>query len=283
MILLYLDKVSRKFQVFLFIFSVIAVFLVGYWDYKMNYEFYVSFFYIFPVILVMWLYGLISACIISFVAGMMELLNNLVISSRPFPKYSMIIWDFLILLATFGMVIYFLAIIKKLLEKEKNSARIDPLTGLPNRRFFYEKADIELNRARRFHYPVSLAYIDLDNFKFVNDNMGHETGDKLLTAVSQRMKSTVRDYDIPARLGGDEFVILFPEINEMQIKAAIDKVREKITEIIIENQWPVTLSIGVITIKDIETVSLEEMIKRADHLMYSVKKNGKNSIVFLNE
>ncbi|HTC77354.1 MAG TPA: diguanylate cyclase, partial [Terriglobales bacterium] len=97
------------------------------------------------------------------------------------------------------------------LAAEKELSRSDPLTGLPNRRAFYEVALAEADRARRYRHPLSLAYLDVDNFKQVNDDYGHDAGDELLVRVAEVLRRNLRNNDIVARLGGDEFAMLLPE------------------------------------------------------------------------
>lgn len=125
----------------------------------------------------------------------------------------------------------------------------------------------------------SLAYLDLDNFKSVNDTMGHAAGDGLLKAVVDCAKANLRATDIFARIGGDEFCLLVPNCDENNAKNIVAKLNGKLMEVAKKNQWPVSLSIGVITVGD-PACSAEDIIRKADKLMYQVKGEGKNDIVF---
>jgi diguanylate cyclase (GGDEF)-like protein len=132
-------------------------------------------------------------------------------------------------------------------------------------------------RAKRYDRPFTLAYIDLDNFKQINDKFGHSVGDEVLKLVAATIQSNLRQTDIIARLGGDEFAIFLPESNTESAKNSINKIRSLLLKSMEENKWEVTFSIGVITFHEF-SYTLDEVIQKADNLMYSVKINGKNNI-----
>src|SRR5712671_3941527 len=108
--------------------------------------------------------------------------------------------------------------LSRLLDVEEKLARTDPLTGLPNRRAFLERVSDELARARRTAHPVSIAYIDIDNFKRINDDKGHVEGDEFLKEVAQAIRETIRASDVAARLGGDEFAVLFTDAKRSSVE-----------------------------------------------------------------
>ena len=163
------------------------------------------------------------------------------------------------------------------LESEKNLSRIDFLTKIPNRLAFHEATELELQRARRYRRPITTIYIDVDNFKYVNDTLGHEIGDKLLRKVGETLRTKTRECNLVARFGGDEFGILLGETGAEGGLAAARNLRKALSALVAENEWPVSFSIGVATSLDAEQ-SVEEMIAAADELMYEVKKAGKDSI-----
>ena len=180
-------------------------------------------------------------------------------------------------LGMFLLIAYFATGFKKELEIEKNLSRTDPLTGLMNARCFYEVADIERGRAVRFNRPLTIAYIDIDNFKQVNDTYGHSVGDDFLCAVANVFKECVRNYDIVARLGGDEFAVIFPETSEATAKPAVERIQTQLSNEAHKRADFVTFSIGVVTYNQL-AYTVNEIIKEADHSMYAVKKKGKNAI-----
>jgi diguanylate cyclase (GGDEF)-like protein/PAS domain S-box-containing protein len=164
-----------------------------------------------------------------------------------------------------------------LLEAEKKLARCDALTGLANRRAFYERAEQERKRAARYRRPLSLAYIDLDNFKHVNDTRGHEAGDQVLTTVAAIFGKNLRSEDMAARLGGDEFALLLPEAGDAAAAFVIHKVHRLLTAAMQAKNFPVTFSVGLVTFDPVPDKT-EHMVQKADDLMYEVKRQGKNAI-----
>src|SRR3954467_13841493 len=183
-------------------------------------------------------------------------------------------WDTLMSLGMFIFMVFILSEVRGLYERERDLSRTDGLTGLLNRRAFVEALERERARHRRFPRPLTLAYLDLDNFKSINDTHGHAAGDQLLLAVAQAMANSVRDVDSVGRLGGDEFAILMPETDVDASKVATRKVQTKLRERTAD-RWPMTFSIGVMTFEKVPDTA-EEMIRLADELMYSVKQSGKN-------
>jgi diguanylate cyclase (GGDEF)-like protein/PAS domain S-box-containing protein len=164
------------------------------------------------------------------------------------------------------------------LENEKRVSRLDFLTKIPNRRTFYEVVEIEAKRARRYQRPLTLAYVDLDNFKQVNDMFGHSVGDDLLRLVGSEIQDNIRGTDTVARLGGDEFAILLPETDSEGASKVMTKVQSRLEQAVRRQNWAVSFSVGVVTFTT-ALDSVEAMINRADELMYEVKRGGKSAIV----
>jgi diguanylate cyclase (GGDEF)-like protein len=164
---------------------------------------------------------------------------------------------------------------KKRLLHEQQAARTDPLTSLSNRRAFVEAAWLELERGRRHGRPLSLLYIDCDDFKLVNDRLGHVAGDSVLSAVGSTLREAVRGLDTVARLGGDEFGVLLPEVDGAGAIALAERLRLQLRETLAGRWDEVTFSIGVATFLR-PPASVDEMILRADELMYQAKRSGKD-------
>jgi diguanylate cyclase (GGDEF)-like protein len=165
------------------------------------------------------------------------------------------------------------------LRHEQHLAREDPLTGAANRRRLHEAVHTELMRSRRYHRPMTVAFIDLDGFKQVNDRFGHTMGDRLLRTVVDTIWGAVRQTDLLARVGGDEFVLLLPEIDLDAAHVIMPKLQAALNARMAERQWPVTFSIGVLTWRG-GAVEAEDLIRIADRLMYDIKRNGKNAIAY---
>ena len=162
---------------------------------------------------------------------------------------------------------------------ETRLSRTDNLTGLLNVRGFTEQAEKLFILAARHKRPVTLAYIDLDNFKQVNDKLGHSEGDKALRVVSEQFLSSLRATDVAGRFGGDEFAILLPETDEVGAKSIFNKLRSELIQETQKHNWPIGFSMGVVSF-DSPAFHLDEAIRIADSLMYQVKSSGKNHIVF---
>lgn len=164
------------------------------------------------------------------------------------------------------------------LDRERELASTDPLTGIANRRWFYRLAERELARARRYGRPLTLAYLDLDNFKRLNDHAGHHAGDEALRVVADTLRSNVRRTDVVCRLGGDEFTILLPETDQPQARAVLDKLRPMLAAEGQRQGWEITCSIGVVTALP-PPPEIDALLRSADQLMYRVKRGTKDSVL----
>jgi diguanylate cyclase (GGDEF)-like protein len=165
----------------------------------------------------------------------------------------------------------------ELYRRAKELARQDELTGALSRRGFIEVLGDESKRSRRYLQPITVIYVDLDDFKLVNDIQGHKTGNVVLQVVARTMRCTVREVDFIARLGGDEFALLLSETSTENVRLVLNKLHTALMEAMNANEWRVTFSIGAVTFND-SLATPEEMISKADGLMYSAKLSGKNRI-----
>lgn len=163
-------------------------------------------------------------------------------------------------------------------ELEKAN-RIDNLTGLHNRRHFDEIIKKECERADRYHRPTSLIMLDLDYFKKVNDNFGHQTGDLVLQNLGKIMLELVRQSDTPCRYGGEEFAIILPETGLFEAKRIAERIRQVIERqnIVTHNNinLKITASLGIASTEDTCTIDL---IAAADQALYRAKESGRNQI-----
>jgi diguanylate cyclase (GGDEF)-like protein/PAS domain S-box-containing protein len=163
------------------------------------------------------------------------------------------------------------------LEKERGLSRQDPLTGLANRRAFLEASEIEKERSRRYHHCFNIAYIDLDSFKAINDQLGHAIGDEVLIQVAATLRSNLRLTDIVARLGGDEFAVLLTETDPTSAEKVLRKLHELLRATMKAHGWNVDFSIGLASYR-CPPESIDTIIRTADGLMYSVKAKGKGNV-----
>lgn len=150
---------------------------------------------------------------------------------------------------------------------------------MPNPRGFYAELANELLRPIRYHRVFSLAYIDIDDFKCINDTLGHATGDKVLVAVAECLRSSLRATDAVARLGGDEFACLMPETETEAALETFSKVRAKLSRRMKLQGWPLTFSIGMVTFER-PPEDIKAAIAIADELMYGVKKGEKDNVAY---
>jgi diguanylate cyclase (GGDEF)-like protein len=269
----YLDKIPKTV---IPVVGFLMVFLLGIIDNLTGYELSFSIFYFVPINFVAWFGKRTHAVIISVLSAAIWLWADLA-SGHTYSHLAIPVWNSIMRLGFFLMGTLSLSAIKKLLEREQAFARIDFLTGITNSRAFEEIAKIEIDRSVRFSRPFTIAYIDIDNFKQVNDTLGHSEGDNLLKVVAETIKNNTRSIDIVSRLGGDEFAILLPETNETNAKIAISMMQEHLLDVV-SNKWPITFSIGTVTCY--KSCNLDELIQEADNLMYSVKESGKNRIEY---
>ena len=167
---------------------------------------------------------------------------------------------------------------KKMEEKLKYLSRVDDLTGLFNRRYFMELVKREFDRFYRSNKPFSLIIADVDNFKSINDNYGHDTGDKVLRKVGQRAKDTFRKTDILARIGGEEFSFLLPETNISNARIAAERFRISISKSPVlteKGNVSFTISLGISCMSS-EIDQISTLFKYADQALYEAKRKGKN-------
>jgi len=160
----------------------------------------------------------------------------------------------------------------------------DPLTGLFNRRFLSTRIRDEFVRMRRYPRSLSLALVDLDGFKQVNDRFGHEAGDHVLVTVAQRLRDGLREVDIVARFGGDEFVVLLPETDAAQACMVSGRILENVSGTPIEAHGIVGASFGVATTdEDGSEINEDELLRRADHALLCAKRAGKGRVLHFND
>jgi diguanylate cyclase (GGDEF)-like protein len=258
--------------------GIVLIALVGIVDYLTGVEIAVSLFYLIPISLVVWFAGRGLGIMMSAVSAIVwfgaDFLGGKIYSHALIPY-----WNGALELGFFLIVTLLLSTFKKQFDHEKQLARTDYLTGAVNSRFFLELSQTEISRSYRYQHPFTLVYLDVDDFKTVNDQLGHHVGDAVLHTVGSCILKHLRKTDVIARLGGDEFALLLPETEQQGAQAAISKVWQSLLDEMQKNNWPVTFSIGVMTyINSPQTA--DEMIKVADGLMYSVKNKGKNAIAY---
>ena len=271
---------SRLFKqidkLFMLVLSSLFPVIISYINVKTNINLSLSSFYIIPIVLVSWKFNKNIALFFTFAAISLEFGFQYYAKSLN-PNYIQGFWTVGIDSLIYLFISLFICELKKKFIKEKLFSRKDFLTGLANRCYFMEAASRELEKSKRYSRPISVVFVDCDNFKYVNDTYGHDIGDKLLATVAKTIKKNIRLTDIAARFGGDEFVILLPETGVEQSKTAVKKIQDNLLKAMKADKLPVTFSTGIATfIKP--PLSVADMLNKADRLMYEVKQNNKNGI-----
>jgi diguanylate cyclase (GGDEF)-like protein len=251
---------------------------VGLLDFLTGDEVAFSLFYLIPIALLTWLAGWRLGIAASIVSALVWLGTDIA-SGQPYLPATLYAWNTFIVLGFFVIVVLLLSALREALEHERELAHTDYLTGAVNPRFFFELLQMEIDRSQRYAHPFTIAYIDIDNFKAINDRFGHVTGDRVLCLVVERARQQLRKTDLLARLGGDEFAVLLPETGQESAQIILSKIQSEILSGMQPGNWLVTISIGVLTCIN-PPLTTQEIIGMVDDLMYSVKHSGKNAIKF---
>lgn len=271
------DQQKRNFLIFL---SIASVFLVGFIDYTTGYEISLFIFYAFPIALGAWFIGRNFGLFLSVLAIAVWFYADIK-SGHRYSEDWILHWNGGVRLAFFIIDAYVLSALKKRLDFEKEWARVDGLTGALNGRGFRDRLDTLFPFAARTKSPFALAFIDLDNFKRINDTKGHEMGDLILQRSVNTMKKNLRGTDFIGRMGGDEFAIFLPATDAKGAKSVLETLRQKLLLQVGAEGWGIGYSIGAVTFdpNQSDTPHYTEVINRADKLMYTIKHGGKNDIV----
>jgi diguanylate cyclase (GGDEF)-like protein len=232
--------------------------------------------YVIPVLLVTWTEGLVWGIVF----GIASIALREVIALDQLPATTPVLWRFANALAYIAVVAVAMAGLTKLRSSQARLdllATHDQLTGVLNARAFAERLTQELERNSRYPRPLSLLYLDLDNFKIINDSHGHQTGDAVLRLVADAMRTSVRQSDVVGRLGGDEFAVLMPETDAPLADAAAKRLAASLRDVF-KGTPSVTASIGVVSCAATDA-STDDLLRRADQAMYDAKRLGKDRVV----
>jgi diguanylate cyclase (GGDEF)-like protein len=256
---------------------VLLVPLIAFFDYATGPQLGFSLFYLVPIVLVARLGDRMS----SWFTAILAALAWMVIDVLTTPAYTGVLVPLWNTLTRFAFFTFALVAVRKT-QEQLQSARImalsDPLTGLPNRQYLLIMLNAARARLERYGTPLTLAYLDVDDFKLVNDLHGHVTGDRLLQRIANVLTDQVRDTDTVARIGGDEFLFLLPDAPSGTARVILERVRDELMNLPVPSGTNVTFSIGACTFH-LPYDSIEAMVRRADELMYQVKRSGKDDII----
>jgi diguanylate cyclase (GGDEF)-like protein len=272
------STLEKRSWVFWVIFGLGLTVLLGVIDLVTGYELSFSLFYLAPISLVSWFAGRRAGLVISAACALTWLLADIGAGLTYLQSY-IYFMNPILRLTFFGLVTLLLTELRRSLKSNQEMAHKDYLTGAASIRYFYDLCQMEIERSRRYGHPLTLAYLDLDDFKEVNDRYGHSTGNNVLQAVAGCIHQQVRAVDTVARLGGDEFALLLPETHQDDARTVITRIRDGLDHELQKKGWSVTLSIGVVTFQKMPG-TVDEMVKMADDAMYAIKSNHKNGVKY---
>ncbi len=255
--------------------GILSILVIGLIDYLITIDISLSICYLIPIFIVTRYVARTPGILLSIVSGIIwyiaEYIAKIDLSAL------LLLWNTIVTLTVFLIVVYLLSALKEAYEREKDLARIDGLTQIYNRRYFLEILRVESKRALRYQRCLTLVYIDVDNFKTVNDRFGHVRGDELLCLIADTVSNSLRETDIFARLGGDEFALLLPETDYQPAELVLQRIQQKLAQVAQDNSFDVGFSMGAITFLE-PPDSVDRMIEQVDGLMYQVKNSVKNAL-----
>ncbi|HTN93619.1 MAG TPA: diguanylate cyclase [Gallionella sp.] len=258
--------------------SSFGVLIIASLDFLTGYEVSVSVLYLVPVAVASWYAGRRASILIA-VFSCSGWFAADIATGHPYSYMIIPVWNALVRLGFFLANGLLLVELHDSLFHQRELARTDALTGVFGRRAFEERLEHDLDLARRKRIPLTVAFIDLDNFKALNDVHGHRVGDRALRATAQVLQVATRREDTVSRLGGDEFAVIFPDTGHQGAKEVVEKLMNNLRYAFRSVSPDLTCSIGVITFDGIAP-QLAETVHAADSLMYQAKNAGKNRVTF---
>ncbi len=237
-----------------------------------------SLIYILPVSALAWLNSRPSTVLASIITALTWVIVDFKSSRFPFSILSYT-WNFSSRIIVLMIIATLISALRRALLHAHHLSRRDSLTNALNYRGFIELAEREIYRSTRSNEAMTIIYLDVDDFKAINDALGHKVGDGLLVSIVDVMHRTTRKSDLVARLGGDEFVILLPDTGQEAARSTVTKIRKSLLDLKAGPNWPITFSMGVLTYVEMPK-SLDAMVGMADQLMYTIKVKSKNGIAY---
>lgn len=187
-------------------------------------------------------------------------------------------WNAIMRILAVIIIVVMVGTFRRAFDRERAQARTDALTGLGNKRALFDDATKLVLLAERHKQVMLIAYCDIDHFKTINDQHGHDGGDALLQHFASTLQTLVRPYDVCARLGGDEFITVQNVRDTSAARATAERMFVELSEALARHAYPATCSIGAIIVDCPAQHGIADLIKLADRGMYSIKRRGKNSL-----
>ena len=254
-----------------------AVLLLGCIDYLTGTVITIAFFYLLPISLASWSLGKRAGQVVALLCALALESSHFLAGaeSSPFTAF----WNLAVRLAVFLVMANLIAEIRRLLTHQTELSHTDALTGIMNRRAFEESARAELAMMGTQVTCLTFVFLDVDDFKSINDTLGHSVGDEVLLQVAACLRSQLWGSDTLARLGGDEFVMLLPNTDSGAAQKVIPRLRQCLMDSMMQHNWPVTFSMGVVTCTAAPQ-GLGHLVHLGDQLMYTSKRGGKDHVEY---
>jgi len=269
-------RIHRAFPAYaVALIGVVGILAVGFLDYATGVDLRLGPLYYVPLALVAWELGSTPVVGAALLCAMCLTGANY-LAGQTFSTF-VTAFNFTMQWLSFVVIGLLITALRRALAHERALSRTDGLTSLLTARIFYEEAVRVLALTRRTRGPVALAYVDLDNFKVVNDTQGHRAGDEVLRAVGGIITAATRKSDVAARLGGDEFALLMPETDPAHARLACERLRALIAEKFQADPCPVTATVGGVAFLTLPE-SVDAMVHAADARMYAAKAAGRNRV-----
>jgi diguanylate cyclase (GGDEF)-like protein len=274
-----LEKIMKQniSKLVVYLLSTAGILIVGIIDYITGVEIRIFPLYFIPVVIAAWFIGIGGVLSLSLIAAVVWM-TSMYFGDVNYSHISIWVINFVTQGGAFVVVGLLVAKLNDAFKREHDLSRTDPLTGLCNTRCFYENASTVLSLCHRNMRAITLAYIDLDNFKHANDTHGHLHGDELLRSVAKIFNENLRASDVVARIGGDEFVILLPETGADDARSTLDKIRHCLAQMPQFQACSVTASIGAVSYSQ-APADIGPLVQSADEIMYKVKNMNKNNVL----
>ena len=258
--------------------SFLLIALIGALDYLTGDQLSFSIFYLIPVVVSAWYaHKRLDLVVCTTSAAIWLAVDST--SQQHYTHWIFPCWNAGVRFGFFVIVASLLQRLKLAFKFQASLAQSDGLTGILNARAFRQRCSSQCHLAARQRHPLVLGYLDLDDFKRINDSHGHGVGDQVLKSVATTLSKRLRASDLVGRLGGDEFAILLPDTDSASARILFTELRETLLQLAQHNGWSIGFSIGV-AIFQTASADVEDIIHQADKLMYKVKRQGKNSILF---
>lgn len=261
-----------------FAFATSILLITAILDYATGIEFRVFLFYAFAIGIYTWYLGK-RVAILAILASMTCWLLNEYVGGRQYERPIAWVWNAGITLAALCFFAFLTYSLRLYIEALQKLANFDELTGLLNRHALMNRLEHTIERSRRRGHPVSVAFLDLDRFKEVNDTRGHRAGDQILRELAQSLHHSLRRNDMIGRMGGDEFAVVFPHAPAPTAQRLLERLAADFSERAAVHAPGVTISVGVVTFTRKTMWDAERALRAADELMYKAKASRNGAIV----